>query len=100
MTTITAASIPSSASASLEKLTAWALLAMGRCNPDIDVLEEDGVATRAVQVGIIIDSTGTPRLVGRISIALSADYAENAATKLWVKALELGTVALPTGFTS
>ena len=76
------------------------MLALARCNPDLDILEQDGSATRAVDLGIIIDSTGTPRLVGRISIALSADYAENSATKLWAKALELSTVALPTGFTS
>lgn len=100
MTTITNASIPSSASSSLERLGAWAILALARCNPDLDILEESGSQTRAVQVGIIIDDTGVPRLVGRVSIALSADYAENATTKLWAKALELSTTALPTGFTS
>lgn len=100
MTTITSTSIPSSASASLEKLAVWVLTALARCNPDLDILEEDGAATRAVQVGIIVDSTGTPRLVSRVSIALSADYAENSATKLWAKALDLSSVALPTGFTS
>lgn len=100
MTVITSASIPSSASASLEKLAAWAMLALSRCNPDLDVLEVDGSATRAVDLGIIVDSTGTPRLVGRISLALAADYAENASTKLWAKAQDLSSVALPSGFTS
>jgi len=100
MTTITSASIPSSASSSLERLGAWALLALARCNPDLDILEESGAQTRAVQVGIIVDDTGVPRLVGRISIALNADYATDTSSKLWAKALELSTTTLPTGFTS
>jgi hypothetical protein len=100
MTTITSGNIPASASSSLERLGAWTLLALSRCNPDLDVLEETGTATRAVQVGIIVDDTGVPRLVGRISIALASNYAEDNTSKLWAKALELSTTALPTGFTS
>lgn len=76
------------------------MLALSRCNPDLDILEQDGSATRAVDLGIIVDSTGVPRLVGRVSIALSADYAENSSTKLWAKAQDLSSVSLPSGFTS
>lgn len=100
MTTITSSNIPTSASSSLETLASWVLLALARCNPDLDVLEEEGATTRAIQVGLIIDDTGVPRLVGRISLPLSADYAENSATKLWAKTQQISSVTLPTAFTS
>ena len=100
MTVIQASNIPSSATTSLERLGAWVVLALARVNPDFDVLEEEASRTRAAQVGIIVDSTGVPRLVGRISIALDADYATDSTSKLWAKALELSQTALPSGFTT
>jgi hypothetical protein len=100
MTTITAASIPSSASSTLERLACWALLALARVNPDLDVLEPEDSSTRAVQASLIIDDTGAPRLVGRISLQLNSDYATDSTSKLWAKTLEFSQTALPTGFTS
>jgi hypothetical protein len=100
MTALTQAQIPASAYSSLERLACWTMLALARVNPDLDILEEAGKSTRAVQVGISFDDTGVPRLIGRLSIALNADYASDATSKLWAKGLELSTTTLPTGFTS
>lgn len=100
MTAIQATDIPPSASSSLERLTAWCLLALNRVNPDNETIEEAGTTVRTAQVGIIVDNFGKPRLVGRASIQLDESYASDGTTKLWAKAEELGTVTLPANYTT
>lgn len=100
MTAIQPSDIPPSASTSLERLTAWCLLALNRVNPDSETIEEAGVTVRTAQVGIIVDDFGQPRLVGRASIQLDPAYASDASTKLWVKANEMGTTTLPANYTT
>lgn len=100
MTALQPSDIPSSATTSLERLIAWAVLALNRVNPDGEAIEEPGVTIRTSQVGVVIDNFGNPRLIGRVSIELESDYASNSATKLWAKAKELSQVTLPVNYTT
>jgi hypothetical protein len=85
----------------LERLAMWACMSLRRVNPTLSIIEvANEAAEKAVQTAIIQADDGSIRFVGRVSIELTPDYAEDNTTKLWTKALELSNVVLPNGFTS
>ncbi len=83
----------------LERLAAWAILALRRVNPTQQVLEiPGGNPERVVQAAIIQADDDTIRFFGRVSIAIESDYAEDNENKLWMKSLELSNTVLPDAF--
>lgn len=98
MTALNPNNLPTSATSSVERLAAYALLLLHRLNPDLSVLEVAGQATRALQVSIITDSTGTDRIVGRLSIPLDPAYITDTTLPLWSFADDLSNTTIPDGF--
>ena len=83
----------------LERLTAWAILALRRVNPTQQVLEIPGAnPERVIQAAIIQADDDTIRFFGRVSISIESDYAEDNVNKLWMKAEELSNTVLPDAF--
>lgn len=94
------ADIPSNIN-TLERLAVWAVVALRRVNPTLQVLElPGGQPERAAQAAIIQADDDTIRMFGRISIPLDSGYAETNGVKLWMHAQELSNTALPAAFKS
>ncbi|MGL4640372.1 MAG: hypothetical protein ACRCVX_11690 [Shewanella sp.] len=84
----------------LEKLAAWLGLALARVNPTLKILESpDAEPQRVGQCALIKADDGSTRLIVRLSIPISEDYATNTV-KFWQTAAELSNTALPTAFKS
>lgn len=83
----------------LEKLAAWAGLAVERCNPTLKILESPDTSPQRVAEAVLIKADdGTNRMIIRISIPISSDYASNSTVKFWQNAQPLSDVALPTAY--
>lgn len=83
----------------LERLATWAIMSLRRVNPTqrvIEVSEETPVQT--VQAALVQADDGSIRFFGRVSIPMSADYAEDNTVKLWQKSEELSNTVLPEAF--
>ena len=78
-----------------EQLATYAALVLARVNPSLSVLETSDDSTPVAQVAIIRDSTGSPRLVARLSVELDAAYS-TSGNDLWLDALELSNTTIPT----
>ena len=88
MTTLTPSQIPTNVDTA-ERLCAYAGLLLQRVNPDTPIQEEQAVRQKAIEAVIISDAFGSPRLVLRISLPLSPDYATDTTTPFYAKALEI-----------
>ena len=83
----------------LERLAMWACMSLRRVNPTLSVIEvPDSPSEKVAQTALIQADDGSIRFVGRLSIELQSDYAEDNTTKLWTKAQEFSNTVLPEGF--
>lgn len=84
----------------LERLVTWSIMALRRCNPTLSVTEvADQTSEKVAQSALIQAGDGKVRFIGRVSIEMSPDYAEDNTNKLWTKAFELSNTELPTAYT-
>lgn len=99
MTTINPATdIPSQIN-TLERLATWSIMALRRTNPTLTVIEiANQISEKAAQTALVEADDNTIRFIGRVSIELPSDYAEDNTVKLWAKAKELSNTALPEAF--
>lgn len=99
MTTINIATdIPSQIN-TLERLAMWSIMALRRTNPSLKVIEvADQTAEKVAQTAIVQADDGKIRFIGRLSIEVSPDYAEDITGKLWTKALEFSNTVLPVAY--
>lgn len=94
-----ATDIPSNIN-TLEKLVAWGVLGLARCNPGLKILENPNAdPERAAQAVLIKADDGSYRLVLRASIKVIDGYAESTQ-KFWFNCQELSETALPAAFKS
>lgn len=101
MTAIPAGAIPNSANATLEKVIAWAGLALQRANPIASEIEVTGLpAERVAQATILTDDNGIDRLIIRTSLPLDPDWKSNNASKLWSYVGDLSTTTIHPTYTS
>ncbi len=83
----------------LEKLAAWVGLALERCNPTLKTLESpDAEPQRVAQAVLIKADDGNHRMVIRMSLPISSDYASNSTVKFWQNTNTISDVALPTAY--
>lgn len=99
MTTINLATdIPASIN-TLERLAMWSLMALRRVNPTLSVTEvANQPAEKVAQTALIQADDNKIRFIGRVSIDIPNDYAEDNSVKLWMKANELSNTALPDAY--
>ncbi|NJK51238.1 glucose-6-phosphate dehydrogenase [Candidatus Gracilibacteria bacterium] len=81
-----------------ERLAAYAILLLSRCNPTLEYIEAENNTVRVVDVGIAAAADGSIRLIGRISIPLAPDYATNTSVPLYMHAQEISNVAVPAAY--
>ncbi len=82
----------------LEKLFAWAGLALANINPSLTALEGVGYTERCAQAGIFyVAADNKYRALIRGSVQMSSDYLAGGA-KQWTFAQELSNTALPAIF--
>lgn len=96
---LTKAQIPSDI-ATVEELFMWCSLLLDNQAGLVQVKESDAVApTPAVEAAIIRVADTTKRFIGRASVQLNPNYAQDNSVKLWKHALPLVTTAIPESFT-
>jgi hypothetical protein len=84
---------------SLERLAAWTGLTLARINPTAKILEVPYAdPERICQAFLVKADDGSNRLVLRLSIPLSDDYAVNTSQKLWMNALDISNTVIPSAF--
>lgn len=84
----------------LEKLAAWANLALANINPNLQATEGVGYTERVAQAGVFyVLADNKYRFLGRTSIEISPDHLAGGA-KTWTYAQELSNAALPALFKS
>ena len=82
----------------LERLAAYSLMALARCNPELKIIETAGLTQKAVDPTIFAADDGTIRYIGRISLELDTDYVTDTTQPLYMKVQELSVVALPVAY--
>ena len=83
----------------LERLTMWSCMALRRVNPTLSIIEiANQPAEKAVQTALVQADDNTIRFIGRVSLEIPNDYAEDNTKKLWTKAKELSNTALPEAY--
>ena len=83
----------------LERLAMWTMMALRRVNPTLSVIEiADSPAERVAQTALVQADDNSIRFIGRVSLELPADYADDSTTKLWTKPLEFSNVVLPEAY--
>jgi hypothetical protein len=79
----------------LERHIAYDLLLLAKLNPDLKIIEQAGATVRAVEVVISPADDGTIRLIGRVSIPIDSDYANNLSQPLYMAAKDISNVTVP-----
>ena len=83
----------------LERLAMWACMALRRVNPTLSIIEiANQPAEKAVQTALVQADDNTIRFIGRVSLEIPQDYAEDNTKKLWIKPKELSNTALPEAY--
>ena len=83
----------------LERLAMWALMGLRRVNPTLSVIEvANQPAEKVAQTALVQADNNTIRFIGRVSLEVPNDYAEDNTTKLWTKVNELSNTALPDAY--
>lgn len=95
---LTPSQIPASID-TVEKLGAWVGLLLHRANGTLKVIESPGFSDYACQASVFQADDGTQRLVIRLDLQLSDDYAESGA-KLWTQTVPFSNVAIPAAYTT
>lgn len=83
----------------LERLAMWAIMGLRRVNPTLSIVEiANQPAEKAVQSALVLADDNTIRFIGRVSLEIPSDYAEDNSVKLWVKAKDLSNTVLPEAY--
>ena len=83
----------------LERLAMWSLMALRRVNPTLSVIEiADSPAEKVAQTALVQADDNTIRFIGRVSLEIPSDYADDNTTKLWTKPLEFSNTSLPEAY--
>jgi hypothetical protein len=99
MTAFTAANIPTQIN-TLERLAAWACLALHRINPTQAILEVPNTSPEKVAQAVLINADDDSiRLVTRIAFKVDPAYIEST-DKFWLNVQEFSNTTLPTAFTT
>jgi hypothetical protein len=85
---------------SAEELSVYSSMLLARVNPSLRILEAQGESTQAVQLSIVKTDDNSTRLISRVSIEISPDYATDTSVPFYAKALELSNTAVPSAFTA
>lgn len=84
----------------LEKLAAWAGLALARCNPSARLLEDPNAFPQRICETVMVKADdNTLRLVVRLSLPVADGHAE-ATTKFWESINVVSDTVLPAAFKS
>lgn len=84
----------------LEKLAAWAGLALANINPTVVGIEGQGYQERSAQANIFyIPADNKSRLIVRTSLVIGPDYLAGGM-KMWQFVQPLANTAMPTVFTT
>lgn len=85
---------------SVEQLFVWCALLLDNQAGLVQIKENDATApTPAVEAAIVRVADDTKRFIGRASVQLNPNYAQDNSVKLWKHALPLVNTAIPTSFT-
>lgn len=99
MTAFATSQIPASVN-TLEKLVAWAGLALTTINPTLAANETPGSQpVNVAQTAFFRDSTGQLRLTIRASLPVAESYS-TSTTKFWTNIQDLNNATIPSGYTS
>ena len=83
----------------LERLAMWSIMALRRVNPTLAIIEvADSPSEKVAQTALVQADDGKIRFIGRLSLEVSPDYADDNTTKLWIKALEFSNTQLPAAY--
>lgn len=83
----------------LERLAMWSLMALRRVNPTLSVIEiADAPSEKVAQTALVQADDDTIRFIGRISLEIPNDFADNNSVKLWIKPKELSNTVLPEAY--
>ena len=83
----------------LERLAMWACMALRRANPTLSVIEiANQPAEKVVQTALVQADDNTIRFIGRISLEIPNNYADDSTEKLWIKPKEFSNTALPEAY--
>ncbi len=94
------AQIPSDIN-TVEQLFVWCSLVLDNQAGTVEVKESDNaLPTFAVEAAILRVADESKRFIGRASIQLNANYAQDNSVKLWKHALPLVNTAVPASFTT
>lgn len=84
----------------VEKLVVWCLMVLDNVAGTLQVKEEENVLpVYAAQIQIVRVADDSRRLIGRVSIPISENYAINNTVKFWQHTQPLTNSTIPTGFT-
>lgn len=82
----------------VEKIAAWAGLALARCNPSTKVLENPNLPSERVALTALIKADdGSNRLVIRLSLPVDDNY-PISTKKFWENVTEISETVLPAAF--
>lgn len=86
----------------LERLAAWALLALHDVNRGLYYKETDFAegAVPVVSTGVVEAADGTDRLISRIAIPLDTAWRTDGTQSLWMFADDIREVTLPSAFSA
>ena len=74
-------------------------MALRRVNPTLSIIEiANQPAEKAIQTALVQADDNTIRFIGRVSLEIPGDYAEDNTVKLWIKSKELSNTALPEAY--
>ena len=83
----------------LERLAMWTCMALRRVNLTLSIIEiANAPAEKAVQTALVLADDNSIRFIGRMSLEIPNDYAEDNSVKLWNKAKELSNTTLPEAY--
>lgn len=100
MTALDKAQIPNQIN-TVERLLAWAGLALGFINPTKAIVEAAGEnAERVVQTFVLRADDGSERLIVRATLPLDPNWRSDDANAFWLQVTDLENVDLPAAYTN
>ena len=100
MTALTKDQIPNQIN-TVERLMAWAGLALGFLNPTKSIIEAAGEGSeRVVQSFVLRAGDGTERLIIRVALPLDENWRSNDTDAFWLMVNDLENVDLPAAYTN
>ncbi|MEM8780784.1 MAG: hypothetical protein AAGF26_18345 [Cyanobacteria bacterium P01_G01_bin.49] len=100
MTALTTTDIPNQIN-TVERLLAWAGLALGFINPTKAIVEAAGEnPERVIQSFVLRADDGSERLIIRAALPLDPNWRSNDTDAFWLNVTDLENVDLPTAYTN